>query len=198
MYRSTARVLRTLLSQTNALFSIVLLLVVLAGSRSAAAATWHTGGETAGSPGAVCTAAYKTAKAAGWNYVLDGIKPDRGGKYVCGWHWEGDAKFTLGSGEVWMECPGALVARNGMCVDDTGDGSSCSKTGKPIDTQLGNKLFQDEDFATSDGGLVFDRYYQSIPHVAARGIYLDQPLGLANWRFGFQYEIHIPLVDPVP
>jgi hypothetical protein len=64
-------------------------------------------------------------------------------------------------------------------------------TPNPIDLVSGAKTFRAIDYNTIDGSLTLERYYTTLLAAGSPSKLAATPLGLANWRFGFQIELHI-------
>ncbi len=96
--------------------------------------------------------------------------------------------IKLGGGSAPNSKPGpqscGLGANNG--------GSRAPTTSHPIDIMTGSKLLEVRDFATADGSLSLDRFYNSISYGNQHDILRRAPWGVGQgWRFTFQHELHL-------
>jgi RHS repeat-associated protein len=85
-------------------------------------------------------------------------------------------------------CVGTNHRLDDRCV---ANGQPSASTPHPIDILTGSKRFAVTDFETADGSLRLRRLYASAPFGGSKTYPTAAPLGLTNWGFDFQYELHI-------
>lgn len=114
--------------------------------------------------------------------------------------------FSEQSGLIQYYCPpnsGSPMPPQGCpsgpppCECDNG-GTPAPSTPKPIDVLSGNERLTAEDFANATQSLVLSRVHASAAQAGASAwrastaiAPITKPLGLGNWLYDFQYELHI-------
>lgn len=139
-------------------------------------------------------------------YAYTGIGPylgavDEGNPYArgCSWVWHpGDSDPSA----VYWVCANNMFPSLGSC-SGPGDNLTCNcnsggtpspSTPFPIEILTGNKRFAAVDFQDAAGSLSLRRVYASQANAGGSSPVMgDEPaLGLATWRYDFQYELQFP------
>src|SRR5579872_3197676 len=195
-----------------ALFAPIVAAVTLSAAPTPAAAQSMTGDCWSTIVGAGTTQCYSTAYQACYKqfqvYAFTGIGPYEGTTptssplvYGCNWEWHiGDSRPSIvqwvckdGSLPVSGKCAGEDVPgpTGGTCSNIPCGGTQAPTTPKPIDILSGDKEFTAQDFATANGSLTLRRVYSSMPDNGAASPIASTPIGMANWKYDFQYELQI-------
>ena len=149
-----------------------------------------------GDPNAACAEAHRAWGGPGGFYGATMTESETFA--LC--HWEYIINYSRPGGAVFGCASGYLIEAGPRCVLEQMPAKPCDCargaladpwSGHPINILTGAKFFSGRDFATADGSLTVDRFFNTMPNMAQGNWLSVTKRSMANWFVNFDVQIQL-------